>query len=506
MNLKNFSKMLGLCSFIFVGTLSCKVEEKLPDLGDKLSGAVDIATSPNGQYFYVLNSDYERRYNKGSIVVIDSLAEAGKQKVQAVTTPRMGRSLYVSQNLMISTYADSEARNVGKIQIWDLTNEGNPGLITTLNIDCVPLNAVIAPTQPYFAVSCVSGELFIGKNPRPTAEAPMTMDRVRHYGYDRRALYFYEGSAKTYLFGFSTDLDSQDFSDETLEDSNSYDGITDAVTVGANGVPDAFESTAAARRRWASANPYQMFVYPLTDEEVASKQPQIEGTPAYQTFRFIEAGSYTKPTLRDQELHYVSYSLTEADGQFSPTELITQPNLRRYRTNFWDAKIGIEKNRDIFYLSQRGDYGSESNNVLRLQVNEAALSNSDNLSFTEIFSVARSYGFAIDRDNRGIFPGDFELANLGGEPMLLVNSFRDLIYYSNAPFYGITRKLLEGPDSNYVVPSSAYSGDFSASYYQLAVSPTNGKLLTSSFYGNVLYLFDANPNVSIKDQTPIRIE
>ncbi len=506
MILTKFSKILGLCSFLWVSALSCKVDEKLPALGDRLSGAVDIATSPSGSYFYVLNSDYERRYDKGSILIIDPSAAEGHQKLKSLATPRMGRSLHISQNLMLVSYADPEAKHAGMIEIWDIANEREPSLLASRKIDCLPLNAILAPTQPYFAVSCVNGNLYMGKNPRNAAAAPMTFDLVRSYAYERRALYFHESGTSTKLFGFPTDIDTQDYTDETLEDSQTYDPTSDTVVKLANGIPDAFELTESARRRWAAFSPYQMFIYPVSDEEAASKEPQPEGSPAYSTFRFIGPGSYTKPSLSNLELHYISFNLFEADGQATVAEQIVQPNFHRFRTNFWEAKIGIENDLNVFYLSQRGDYGSESNNVLRIQVNEAALAAANSSSFEQIFQVNRVYGYAIDRDNRGRYPGDFELGTLDGEPMLLVNSFRDLIFYAGAPFYSVTRKLLDGPGAEHEVPSSKDSTDFHASYYQIALSPSLGKALTSSFYGNSLFLFDARPSASIKDQTPIRIE
>jgi len=508
MVLTKFSKILGLCSFILISGISCKVDEKLPDLGERLAGAVDLATAPSGSLFYVLNSDYERRYDKGSLLIVDPAAAEGSQKIKAISTPRMGRSLHVSANqkLLLATYADEEARQIGLVEIWDLANEREPTLIFNTKINCQPLNAVLAPTQPYFAVSCVNGDLFMGKNPRNTADAPMTLERVRSYAYERRALYFYESGATVKLLGFPTDIDKLDYTDETLEDSRSYDAVTDAVTNVPNGIPDAFELTESARRRWATSSPYQMFIYPVSDEDLASKAPQTPETPAYINFRYVAPGSYTKPSISNLELHYISYNLLEADGQSSPAEQIVQPNFHRYRTNFWEAKGGLEASPNIFYLSQRGDYGSQSNNVLKLTINEASLAASNTSSFEQIFAVSRVYGFAIDRDNSGRYPGDFELGLSEGEPMLLVNSFRDLIYFAGAPFYSITRKLLDGPNAAFEVPSSHDSADFNSSYYQLAYSPTTGKALTSSFYGDVLYLFDARPSISIKDQSPIRIE
>ncbi|RZA24446.1 MAG: hypothetical protein EOP10_09880 [Proteobacteria bacterium] len=495
---------LSLTSLLAYGVSSCKTEEKLPDLADKLAGAVDVVTAPSGNYIYALNSDYERRYDKGSILIINPDAPEGSQKVKAISVPRMGRSMSIAQNLMIITYADPEAKEAGRLQIWDLSSELEPQIVAEMDVGCQPLNAVLAPSSPYFTVSCKGGWILMGKNPHNTADARVTLDLVRGYEWDRRALYFYETGGKTYLFGFPTDLEALDAADQNLEDSKTYVAADDTITDGPNGVPDGFELTEAARRRTILASPYQMFIYPVSDEEAASQGPQDPIIPAFNTFRFIAAGTYRKPSQSNTELKFINFTLLEANGQPSAAEQITTPTLHRYRTNFWEAKTGPEQNPAIIYLSQRGDYGSESNNVVRMLLSDAGLANVATVKFEDLFTVSRVYGFAIDRDNGGRYPGDFEFATIGGEPMLFVNSFRDLIYFGNAPFYSVTRKLLEAPAVTQDVPSSFDSTGFGASFYQLAVSKS-GKVLTSSYYGNVLYLFDGSPGVSIKDQTPIRI-
>ncbi|MBC7658644.1 MAG: hypothetical protein H7249_02960 [Chitinophagaceae bacterium] len=516
MIIKKFSKMLGLCSLIFLGSSACNVKEKLPPLGKQISGAVDIVTSPSGKLFYVLNSDYERRYNTGSLIVIDPAAPAGSEKINAIGTPRVGRSLHVQGNLLLITYADSEARALGTVEMWDTTDERTPSKMWSRNVDCNPLNGIISPDLTYFAIGCIGGNIYVGKNPRSAANVPTTFDLVRSYGYDHHALYFYSTGGKTFLLGFPSDIDKKGFADATVDDKQSYIAATDTVVDGPNGVPDTFELTAAERRQTNLAHPYQMFVYPVTDEEEASKAPHDPAFPVYGTFRYILHGSFTKPSVSDTEIHYIYYNLLEADGQ-APAgngipdsgEYIITPNKHRYRTNFWEIKNGVENNPAIFYISQRGDYNSQSNNVLRVVINDAALLNAKTSNFEQMFQVNRVYGFKIDHDNGGRYPGAFDIANIDGEPMLLVNSFRDLIYYAEAPFYSITRKLLDNPTALTEVPSSFDSTDFRTSFYQIAVATdpsVKGKMLTSSFYGNILYLFDASPNVSIRGQKPIEIK
>jgi hypothetical protein len=478
---------------------ACKTEEKLPKLGDQIAGPVDVATSPSGSYFYVLNSDYERRYNEGSIMVLDPETET-PTKVNTVFIPRLGRSLDVAQNLLLVTY-DAEGEEVlRRIDLWDLQNETNPTLVTSWNIECSPVNGVLAPSQPYFVVSCLSGDIYMGRLDRNNLAAS-TLDRVRSYGYAHRALYFYESGSDTYLLGFPTDLDIPNIDDYAAVDKQTYDLASDSMKDGADEVPDQLQDTPQARRRPNNGYPYQMFVYNITAEEAASAADPNIGSAR---FRYLEPGTYAKPTQVNKELRFVYYTLRELDGTPASGEGTIDIDTRIYRSNFWMAKRASSDPAEVFYLSQRGNsYGSTSNNVLRVEINPASLTAAD-AKFSDIFKVQRVYGFANDRDSTGRYPGAFAVTEIEGQPMLLVNHFRDLINFRDAPFYSITRKFLNPPYS--LEQASSYdSTAFEASFYQLAVSKT-GKLLTCSFYGQSLYLFDVSPRTSMRDQTPIRIE
>lgn len=478
---------------------ACKTEEKLPKLGEQIAGPVDVATSPSGNYFYALNSDYERRYNEGSIMVIDP-ETATPTKVNTIPIPRLGRSLDVAQNLLLVTF-DAEGDEVmRRIDIWDLKNETAPTLAASWSIECSPVNGILAPSQPYFAVSCLNGDLFMGHLDRSNLAAS-TLDRVRSYGYAHRALYFYENGTNVQLFGFPSDLDIPDADDYPATDKQSYDLASDKMIDGADEVPDLLQDTPQARRRPGNGYPYQMFIYNVTSEEAISPTDPEIGTAR---FRYLEPGTYAKPNQVNKEMRFIYYTLRDLDGTPTSGEGTVDVDSRIYRTNFWMAKRGPNDPSEVFYLSQRGNaYGSTSNNVLRVEINPTAL-NSGTAKFSEMFQVQRVYGFSNDRDSVARYPGAFAVTEIDGEPMLLVNHFRDLINFRDAPFYGISRKFLNPPFS--LEQASSYdSTAFEASFYQLAVSKS-GKLLTCSFYGQSLYLFDVRPRTSMKDQTPIRIE
>lgn len=487
--------LLGLSLF-----WACKTEEKLPRLGETIAGPVDVAASPSGRYFYALNSDYERKYNEGSLMVIDPDQET-PQKLSAQPVARMGRTLDVAQNLLLVTYDAVELNKPRHVEIWDLKNEASPALAQTFDIPCSPINGIIAPKQPYFAVSCATGELYMGH--LNTANiAASSLDFVRSYGYAHRALHFYEGTAGTWLMGFPTDLDSPDADDFSSQDIQTYDLASDSMKDGPDEVPDVVQNTPQARRRPSAGYPYQMILYNVTAEETASKTDPNIGD-AY--FRRLETGTFAKPNQVNTEMRYIYYALRDSDGTLTTGEGTVDINSRAYRTNFWMAKDSVGGPAEVFYLSQRGNgYGSSSNSVLKFEINPTALAASSTSKFSDMFKVERVYGFSNDRDSTGRYPGAFAVAEFDGEPMLLVNHFRDLINFKAAPFYGISRKYLNQPYS-LEQASSKDSVDFNASYFQLAVSKS-GKLLTCSFYGHALYLFDVRPRTSMSDQTPIRIE
>ncbi len=487
-----------MSSLVLVSVVSCKTEEKLPKLGDKLAGPVDAVASPSANYFYVLNSDFERRFDQGSLIVIDPEAAEGAQKLAAIPTERMGRSLHVAQNLLLVTYDVFQDGQYRLVELWDLQNETSPQLAWKGALGCSPINGVIAKQKPYFAVSCSNGDLYLGAI-NSSNLAASTLSYVRNYGYAHRALYFYEGQAATYLLGFPTDVESPNLDDFSATDAKTYDRTTDKVQDGADEIPDSFQETVDARRRPAAGYPYQMFLYNVTQEETESKSQQDNSSP----FRFIALGTYAKPSQANQEMLFVNYTLREQDGTPSSTEGSLDLYTRAYHTNFWMAQAGLGAS-DQFYLSQRGNaYGSPANNILRLTIDPAQIGSSK-AKFSQIFRVERVYGFLADRDNTARFPGAFAVARVDDEPMLLINHFRDLINFREAPFYSISRKYLNQPFASEQAQSYD-STDFQSSFYQIAVS-TKGKVLSCSYYGNALYLFDARPRTTMSSQTPVRIE
>ena len=68
----NIINKYAVLATLIVALPGCKRDEKFPDLGQNFAYPADVATSDDGQQFYVVNSDFDRTYNKGSILVMDT--------------------------------------------------------------------------------------------------------------------------------------------------------------------------------------------------------------------------------------------------------------------------------------------------------------------------------------------------------------------------------------------------------------------------------------------------
>lgn len=107
---------------------ACKRHEVLPALGDKIASPIDAAADKTGTYFYALNSDYHRDYASGSILVIDS---AGN-KIKAIETPRIGRSLTIAGDTLIATFSNSKEWPA-QVRLYDISSQINQPFPKQLN-------------------------------------------------------------------------------------------------------------------------------------------------------------------------------------------------------------------------------------------------------------------------------------------------------------------------------------------------------------------------------------
>ena len=424
-------KAMFLVTFIFVS--GCAHEENFPALGERIASPVDVAVSDEGEHFYVLNADYDRTYDRGSILVLD----ANGKKLRAISIPRMARNLVVAGDKLLVTFDRSTGGDTATIQLYDLSDASRPSLHKSWAIDCLPLNAVMRKDFAYFFISCVRGELFIGNH------RDSSLKHVRTYHHPRRALHL--DPQRGLLYAFVTSVNRQRFHDATFEDRLTLNEQGEE-SEGADDVPDAWAQASDLAQR------SRVFQYTIYDIFAARS-----ATPTAFPLR--------EDDLRD-ELHWLYFPRWQATAR---------GDRKTYRTNFYDTYPDPD-DQDSFYLSQRGTITSTSNNIVRATVDAHR-----KLTFKVIHSAT------AEDDLR--FPGDIEVRRINATKTLLINSFRGFVNWPHAQvFFGITARTLTQPRWQ----KSCTSQQRAASYYRFAAN-ARGTVVVSSFYGNRVHIFQLQP-------------
>jgi hypothetical protein len=468
----------------------CARDEKFPSIGLNVASPSDVAVSASGSHFYALNADFDRTYNQGSLLVMDR----DGNKLSAVPLPRMGRSLTVAGNDIIANF-DFQDDEDGKPQVvlLDATDPANPVVARRFDLGCSPINAVARAGYPYFFVVCDGGRLYVGEFKTPRADS--TLKRVRSYGTDRRALYL--DTQRGLLLGFVTDMDEQRLTDAGYEDSRSYDADANEIPdAGPNEVPDEYENSRRALSARASRETFQYFVYDIDREK--ENAPNCDASAGATACSF-PARDNSDPIVR-QELRWIYYKLFNFDGTPDPNSFHDKPTYKYYRTNFWSAEPD-PSDPNVFYLSHRGpprkDGSPHANQIVRATfVGDLRVAEDKVPATADALSFERVYGFNGSESSKFHFPGDFEVRDIAGQKLLLVNHFRDLSNWKRGDVYfSLAAKII---DENVWLAETANNKDPLTSWYQTALAP-DGRAVAGSFYGNAVMLLEVTPGVGIKE-------
>jgi hypothetical protein len=259
--------------------------------------------------------------------------------------------------------------------------------------------------------------------------------------------------------------------------------------VAGNEVPDDFEKTRRERNNRSRRRPFQFIVYDIAAESEKG-------------FPYLD-----DPTNRQvqDEHRWLYFNVGNFDGTPDNTAAETDPQNKYYRTNFWEAKADpVDPN--TFYLSHRGppkDGGSpHANHIVRVRMTgnprkKITLGGVERPDFTSNYlEFERVYGFAGSENNQFHYPGDFEVVDLAGQKLLVVNHFRDLVNWVRGDtYFSVVAKVM---DEFYWQGETSNNQDPFNSYYQVATAP-DGRTLTGSFYGNAVILLDVTPGADIRE-------
>ena len=464
-----------------LGVAACGDYQVSRPIQQNFSGPIGVQSSANGKYFFTLNSDFDGQYDDGSLVVLD---ESGAKQA-AITIPRLGRAMKRVGNDLYVGFERPDEKGVASVMVFDVTN---PLAITTTRswvINCSPVNVTARQGYPTFFVSCSGGGLLVGQKDWDALKV------VRNYEKSRRAMYL--DPTRELLFLFSTEMTTQAATDMLSADVNTY-AIDGTVTAGSNEIPDDFENSRVERRNVGNRAPYQFVVYDIAKERAAS-------------FPYRELRDKNDPTA-DNELRWLYFTLLNIDGSPDTDEGVRTLQSKFYRTNIWDAKPNPEDT-DSFYISHRGLI--QANDIIKITLvgdprpiakGTAACANGyvERNGFCvprtdAYFAFERVYGFKGEVDTLS-YVGDFEVLRIKGRRILIVNHFRDLVYWKPADRrFSMVVRDLDFPSWR----SELQSTDYQRSYFQVAMTPS-GSALTCSYYGGSVILLKVNPGEELIEE------
>lgn len=499
-------KRLAVLAVALAALSGCKQKETFPSLGDKVASPIDVAVADGGQYFYVLNADFDRTYDSGSILVMDK----DGNKIKAVEVPRMGRSLTLAGSDLIVGLDYPDDKEDAKILLFDVSDPATPVQKADLAIDCSPMNAVAEKDYPYFFVTCTNGMLYQGEFGSPRENS--TLKKVRSYGVERRALLL--DTKRDLLLAFKTDLEKQATADREYLDQKTVDALIKEVKNGdasvPNEVPDVYEETKRAQSNKSQRQTYQFVVYDIAKEKAAAPGCTVSDEENCN----FPYRSNSDPVV-DSELRWIYFRLANFDGAPDPSPEAATPGIRYYRTNFFEAKKD-PTDPDVFYLSHRGnpDKSPFANQIVRVTITGDLHVAADTMKAphtSDVMSFERVYGFKGAQATKYVFPGDFEVQDIGGQKTMIINNFRDLINWVRSDTYFSLGAQVVDDTSWFAETNQNADGTVDLeknsrpqdSFYQVAVNP-EGRTFSCSFYGNAVLLLDVKPGIGISE--PKRIE
>lgn len=476
--MERFAKRAQCVALMFAAAISfgCKQKEKFPDLGSRFSGPDAVAVSDSGTHFYVLNTDFERFYNKGSIVVLD---EAGN-KVNVVETPRMGRMLRVAGNYMLAGFDRIDTGEPTEVILYNVADPANPVKMQSWLTDAAPVNAAMVKGYNHFAVTLSNGQLLLGTF---EGEGAPSLTKVRDYGIFRRALYL--DPNRELLFAFTTDFAAPSMEDRAgQEDSRTFDLNGVLVANVPNDVPDGMEQDIkAVRAELSNRQLYQFVIYDIGKERAAGFPHRLLGDLEDKTV--------------DNELRWLYFTLTSQDGIPDNMDGYENPFHQTYRTNIWDAAPDPE-DPDAFYFSQRGGLkgsGQYANNVVHARITGSPAVKEGKVPRTSTYlSFERAYGFAGEVNERS-YPGNIDVKVINNLPVLMVTDSRDQVYWKEDNLiYSLTAKNLDGTQWYTKLATT----DHQLSYTGVVVNQ-RGIGVSASYYGSRVATFKVVPGVDITD-------
>ncbi len=485
--MKPIAVSLYLVVFVYL-TVSCRKDVALPDIKKNISGPVDIESVQDGQFFLVLNSNKDRQYNSGSILVVDSEGE----KHSSFPVRSLAKEMVVAgDDLLVIFDKDTKRRGeaddpgTARVELYHIeVKEHEPNLVFKKGWDfkakdCIPWSVVAKKDYSYFAVACAGGGLMMGELKEPLEDS--RLDLVRQYGgVTKRAMHI--DSENGLLFAFPTDIGIPRSSDAQYEDKIAWDEASSSELPTSNDVPDYVDQSKLQRDRNSREGfSHQFIIYDITKEAQEVKELADDKGHSF-NFKSVDDNK----VLINSERRWLSFTLksdTVEEGK------------KFYRTNFWSA-IPDPSDPRIFYLSHRG---SATNSIIKVALKDGFKDNLKDATkkTSDLFDFEQVFGFKeTNQYNDKNYLTNFKLFSedsADATKFLLIDNFRDKEIFKEQRYSLILSPLGKATDFFDEVSSTKLID----SYFGFCVGVEN-RVLASSSYGDSVTLFKIENKKIIK--------
>ena len=513
--------------------ISCTEHESFVDIKNQIVNPSAITS--DGQYFFVLNSDIERKFNSGSIITIST---AG-QKLATVETARLGRFIVHASNNKKSylftghSFTNQYAKNP-MLNIYDASDPYNLSLVNSIELECTPAGIHVPSNYKYFALGCLNGMVYLGfwhdkaddDNEQSNNSDLISLKLIRDYGpHGRKALFIDQKNHILYAFA-STNSSQPGFFDLYLEDKTTFDEQKNTTYNMPNEIPD----------EWENLDEFNAFEYhKLTSEFKFAVYDIKQG--------ILDNFSYKSKLSEavNTELRWLYFELDDdlskeykddiAKTSSSHDNSNAKNFYRSYRSNFWqiiaDKSQNSYESKISFLISQKGkdefSLDQDANSIYRFSITDSPFKKLNNsktssgyIATSKFLSVKKVWGTnpelslkssdilgqPLTVKNKNIrYSGNFIKGNFDDKEYLIVNDFRDATTFDKHSF-ALTLIDFTKPLNIYNFSDIVHSFNRKYSFYGL--SAIENILISGAFYSNTLNLFTISDDFKLTNLQTIK--
>lgn len=475
MNRNSFLRiLLPIFSTVFC---SCAEKKDKPSLDLGLATPLDIISvnDTKGEYFYVLNTDFQHQYSSGSLLVLDK----DGNKIKALSIPRLGESLSATDSRLLIGFNRESDEEDSQVHLYNIQDPENPSFVKsfTLTDECTPAGMTSRSGYAYFAVSCENGHLYMGEfKDGDTFLSDSTLKKVREYPEVANAVpgTLYIDPKRDLLFRFQKDKTGGLLTDSASEDKETWENGK-RTSESPDEIPDFLQQR--GRDVLDETTRWNFTLYDIAK----GKSEDFK----FQDFTDIKA----------EEVRFLYFHLDNYDKFPDVPSYAGDQNIKYYRTNIRKVEADPE-DPDSFYLLHAGlvkkNFSEHANNIVKVTFKTpSARVDSNGLAPTlnKYLEFKRVFGFQGISSAKNEYFSSFAVKRFSGRKTLFVNSFKDISNFDDPLYILGAANIFDGP-ADYLEWFTKVEGTANRDSYSGLALSNSGNLATISFFDQKVRIFE----------------